>query len=834
MAVREAPEQEAHKTPSLAMWVASGLLLDMALFELLTLTPHAGRQGYIAVAMVLCWVHLAVPPGLVWLGRRPRWLDLGRVALAVPVAVLAVAVGGAFGLGFGFAAFLLLGLPGFPAGGACAAGFAAVITHDLLGPGSKQGPVARAMLSGAGAASIFGVGAIFVDLRRDIGPLVVPCAAIPALILIAPRRPSTKLDPRGLLWGASLTFAAAILIIVVYAVPQMAQRPVLDADGRHCLAAPDPDCLADTAFRLQAGLQRDAIRLGWTSEWPARRPDTLELPSIADNLVRAGHADQARTMYSTIDAGPSAEAVARETVARGVAEDAIVQEARAHPDRAVDLSPLDGRPVGRREAALWRLSQRLVSEPFGFFGVMSSAVLSAAPENVPTLKFIADRMALLSSDDTRGRGPGTQAPLHPRGYIAKLYADLSEPERARQILSEITSKNCGWWETNAALQIGDWKTALSFCPGTSVIAASALEAAAPAMRQEPVEAAEIVQGRFDRLYQEAPRWQPDQRKQTQSESGWGKAARAFVDVALDLGRPDLAVDMAQVIAERARGVEGRFRGDALVDAAAALIDIGKQERPRALLKEAMEAAFPGPTPQNIPVAVQLHRLGDSLDPSQKRGVGLLIDEACSERLADTFTRERRDADCAKASLYVAINWAYQMFDEGRRDEAHRALNAILKRGPSPSDGNALDKAAALARRARRAGFGPGSPDQGDPNPQGHVRRCHRADFACGRPMARHALRHSPGGGRGSDDPGRNSAPRTELVLSPPPPRWRTLVSGDLRRPRGSASCQPQPLHDEPTPSSRARRGAQRLGLSARKARQDRTCSGSDIATIRYS
>jgi hypothetical protein len=69
------------------------------------------------------------------------------------------------------------------------------------------------------------------------------------------RAGSSRMACVGLLWGASLIVVAALLAIVVHAsAPQKFRRPMLDADGQHCLAAPDPDCLADTAFRLQAGL----------------------------------------------------------------------------------------------------------------------------------------------------------------------------------------------------------------------------------------------------------------------------------------------------------------------------------------------------------------------------------------------------------------------------------------------------------------------------------------------------------------------------------------------------------------------------------------------------
>jgi tetratricopeptide (TPR) repeat protein len=681
------PTLRSGRTPGLAAWVASGILVETGLWEALTWTPNPGPLGYVFVAMTLCWTVLAILPGLIWLGRPPGWPDALRVLLAAPLVALVVVCCGAVGFAVGFAFMFLLGIPGILFGGASAAAITALAMQRLLAADALKVPVGSAAASGAGAAAVLALGMLDPGLEYNRGALVTLCAAVPALVVTGPWSPLRRSFWRGVGWVGGMLIAVLALVGAAFTLAAPYRFP-LDANTAHCLAEPNPDCLANTAFHLQAAIPREPSKAGWASP-PLSNKNARTLSRIAINLARSGHADQARQVAANLGGDASSLNSLRDQVAWEVAASAVIDEARAHPDRVADLSPFENEARRTAHKVLMEDTLRDTAKALEGLGESmraGSLLRTGLPtdlQNLPTLRAIADLEFSL------------RPPLSPpnRAELAELYADLGDPARAKNLLPGAESQNCWGLEFHATLRLSGWRQALSMCRGFGEGSGAVL--AAPAMRRNPAGAAEAIRAVFDDLIAPSPEFN----RKAGVFAPWTRAdqARKVVDAALDIGDLALAADMAGALANWASGLEGYSKTPADVRAAAAFIDVGENEKAAALLKAAAQPAK-GPKNQNLDLIVQLDRLGIGPAPSDGPVLRREMDLACAERLAPAFPRERRDADCRRASPNAALELAYRAFNGGRPQDAQRILEEAVRRMPRRADIVMLERAGVLAHR----------------------------------------------------------------------------------------------------------------------------------------
>ena len=519
------------------------------------------------MATALCWSHVVILPRLVWLGRPPLWRDL-----------LTVAAGGAI-VGLLTATAMRL-----------FSNVAVAVSPKRAMLGASVGPLLL-ILSTSDAETNSG------GLAGMIG------AGVVASLATCPRWRSS--------WpGARACWALLAAAVVAVAGPNwvfqeqhvQASRAAEEAKQLRCAVGPVPDCLADAAYALQKRQHKPWIKQRETPDLDLR---------VARALARAGHAEQARDLVRWSDVAD------REDVAVWAEAGQVALAARARPDLAADLAPLErlGSPVATSKG-LSALAAALLGrvEPSYHDPILNTLPVTVA--GAATLRAAADRWQTLLPS-LIGKDVNTA-----RIGLARLLTDLGEGGAAARVLDPIRmdkAMNARDW-----LQAGDGEMALLVGARTGKGELAAVATAATGLVKRQGGPGTDFRGLFRGTF--APLLAPEASRRN---SWTALDARAFIGVLWRLGEVEQARAFADEMADRSRAL-GIANEYAL--AAASYMDIGENERAGSLIDEAtatlptdaltcFEARLNKPvlnacSPEDITekgrwfrLAVQMHRLG---------------------------------------------------------------------------------------------------------------------------------------------------------------------------------------------------------------------------------
>lgn len=436
----ERPAPTMDHVPGVFLWIASGIIVDAALWcALIQLPPPGAIAGALAMAAALCLSHIVILPKLVWLGRLPNWHDLAVVAQGVVVVLASIALGFGAGLLVGIATFFLGGVPGLLVGGAVAAWLAAwmmqvfpanavVISPNQAALGGTIAPLPLLYVSSsegtdlAGLVAMIGAGAVASLATAPLGASSWP--------------------------GTRACWALAMATLISVAVPSWAfwdQVPprggtVHNRGELRCPAGFTPDCLANAAYVIERGPSRS---------WFASRRPSYTLRPVARALARGGYVEQARDLVRPFSAAN------REEVGIYAGAGQVALAARSRPELVADLAPLEQlvSPIA--------LSQGLAVLAAGLSGRAEVELdrrpqvrdaLPATLAGVPTLRAVADRWRTLL--------PGLQDKDETAARIglARLLTDLGEHDAAASVLDPIRTSPL--MEADDWLRAGDGEMAL--------------------------------------------------------------------------------------------------------------------------------------------------------------------------------------------------------------------------------------------------------------------------------------------------------------------------------------------------------------------------------------